>query len=78
MDKHIAMLQQIKEDEGLPRNIKSKIEEVITALQTGNVEDAIKANRALQILEELSRDPNLPIYIRTQIWNLASLLEGAD
>ena len=39
---------------------------------------SIKIDAALQKIEDLSLDPNLSPYVRTQIWNLTSLLESAQ
>ncbi len=78
MNEYIKTLLEIKEDGCLPKNIKNKIEETISVLENGNEIKTIKANKALQILEEVSEEPNLPAHIRTQIWNLASLLEKVN
>ncbi|MCG2719561.1 MAG: UPF0147 family protein [Nanoarchaeota archaeon] len=36
----------------------------------------MKSNKALQELDNLSNDPNVPSYVLPQIWNIVSLLEG--
>ncbi|HLD48861.1 MAG TPA: UPF0147 family protein, partial [archaeon] len=35
----------------------------------------VRINTAISLLEEISNDPNIPIYTRTQIWNIVSMLE---
>lgn len=76
MEQIISMLANLKEDEGMPKNVKSKIEEAISVLRTEDIEKDIKANKILHLLEDISEDPSLPVHIRMQIWNLASSLEG--
>ena len=36
-----------------------------------------KNNRALQELDEISEEANIPEHIRTHIWGIVSLLESA-
>ncbi|MFH1456242.1 MAG: UPF0147 family protein [archaeon] len=72
----IDCLSQIEEDDSVPKNVRCKVKNAILALQKGDEELKIKANRALQELDELSDDPNIPSYVRPQIWNVVSMLEG--
>ncbi len=72
----IESLAQIEEDNSVPKNVRLKIKLAMDALKTENQELRIRANRALQELDELSDDPNIPSYVRPQIWNVVSLLEG--
>ena len=72
----IAMLKQIEEDKTVPRNIRLRIEECIKNLQNEKEAVAIRVNAVTSCLDEVSNDPNIPMYTRTQIWNIVSLLEG--
>lgn len=71
----IECLTQIEEDVSLPRNIKEKIRKAIDALG-GDKELKIRANKALQELDDVSDSSNLPSYVRPQIWNVVSMLES--
>ncbi len=72
----IESLQELAEDNTVPRNVKSKVEEVISTLKGGDGQDmSININKALSVLDEISDDTNLQSYTRTQIWNIASMLE---
>lgn len=75
MEELIEELLMILEDDSIPKNVKLKIEGAIAALQQQNVEESIRANKALQELDDLSDDPNIPSYIRPQLWNIVSQLE---
>lgn len=71
----IKVLGQIAEDDGIPKNVRLKINRAISALKEEEGDAKIKANRALQELDDVSDDPNVPSYVRPQIWNIASSLE---
>ncbi|MEK6835429.1 MAG: UPF0147 family protein [Nanoarchaeota archaeon] len=71
----LLALNFIKEDEGVPRNIRSKINETICCLNE-NKEFSLKIDKILQDLDEISTDPNLPIYTRVEILNMIGLLGG--
>ena len=63
MEELIEELLAIIEDDTIPRNVKLKIESAIAALQEKTLEKSIRANKALQQLDDLSDDPNIPSYI---------------
>ncbi len=72
----IESLEELANDNTVPRNIKSKVAEVVSTLKDEDGEDmSIKINKALSTLDEISDDTNIQAYTRTQIWNIASLLE---
>lgn len=61
------MLDGIKLDNSVPRNIRSKIDDVLVQLGKDDCEMDIKVSRLINDLEDISEDPNLPSYIRTEI-----------
>lgn len=71
----IDTLDDLTRDDTIPRNVKSKLVEILHSLK-GPEELSIKINKALDDLDEISSDSNLQAYTRTQIWNIASLLES--
>jgi uncharacterized protein (UPF0147 family) len=72
----VPLLKQIAEDRTVPRNIREKVEASIHALQ--NTKEGVKMsiNTAISNLDEVSNDPNIPMYTRTQIWNIVTALEA--
>jgi uncharacterized protein (UPF0147 family) len=70
----IEALKEIEADLTVPKNVRSKITEIITSLQE-EIELSLKVNKALHQLDEIADDMNLHSYARTQIWNIASSLE---
>ena len=79
MENIIDSLKIIEEDNTVPKNVRSKVKCAIDALAEENgKEQCVKIDQALQELDDLSDDPNLPSYTRTQIWNVVSILESIE
>jgi hypothetical protein len=78
LDPIIKLLTGIIEDRTVPRNIRSAAEEAKKEL-TENTQDGwdIRLSSAISVLDEIINDPNMPMYTRTQIWNIVSMLEAA-
>ena len=74
MNKAIATLNELREESTTPKNIKEKIQKVIEILQNDD-EVSIKKSKALDLLEQISNENNIQTFLRTQIWNVVSILE---
>ncbi len=74
----LALLEEIEIDRTVPRNVRSAAIEVKRDLKNDKLERDIRVNNAISILDEVSSDPNIPIYTRTQIWNIVSVLESQE
>lgn len=72
----IETLTQIGEDQSVPKNIRARIKNAIEVLNQEDASIEIKKDKALQELDDLDDDPNIPTYTRTQIWNVVGLLES--
>ncbi len=70
------ILSQIEQDYGIPRNIRIKIKSACIALEEKSKSLAVRIDRSLQELDDISDDPNIPIHTRTQIWSVVSKLES--
>ena len=70
-----AILVTISEDNTTPRNIRRAAKEAFNHLQASGQSLAIRAAQAINILDDISQDPNMPPYTRTRIWNVVSILE---
>lgn len=71
----LEILDRIIHDETVPRNVRRTANEIKESLLEKEGDLALKAASAISTLEELSSDPNLPMHVRTTIWNLISNLE---
>ncbi len=78
MEVIIQALSRIKDDKSVPKNIRSSCEECINDLQNEEEEISVRLNSCISILDEVSNDPNIPSYTRTNIWNIVSMLEATQ
>jgi uncharacterized protein (UPF0147 family) len=70
----LDMLDRLIQDETVPRSVRRAASEIKERLVKSK-KVSVEAASAITILEDLSADPNLPMHVRTMIWNLASQLE---
>jgi uncharacterized protein (UPF0147 family) len=75
LDEINKLLDEINSDRTVPRNIRTLIEQAKRDLNNAANEMPVRINSAISLLDEVSNDPNIPIYSRTQIWNIVSMLE---
>jgi uncharacterized protein (UPF0147 family) len=73
-DEIIHALNSLKDDDGVPKNVKIKIEIIISDLKE-DTDVSTKVSKSLHNLDEVSEDLNLPSFIRTQIYTISSMLE---
>lgn len=71
-----AILTVISEDNTTPRNIRRAAKEALDTLATPDQTHGVRAAQAVNILDEISQDPNMPGYTRTRIWSVVSILEN--
>lgn len=72
----LQLLEQILNDQSVPKNVRLKISNAIQALNLKEQASEVKISKSLQELDELDDNPNIPAYTRTQIWNAVSFLES--
>lgn len=73
--KAVEMLSFVVNDVTTPRNIRNSIKEVVNSLTKKNTTPGIRAAAAINVLDEISQDPNLSTISRTRIWSSLTLLE---
>lgn len=76
LDQALAILKVISEDNTTPRNIRRIAKRSSDILNNESLTPAIRASNAIDLLEEISQDPNMPPYTRVRIWNAISALSG--
>jgi uncharacterized protein len=72
----IPFIEQVVNDRTVPRNIRTKCEDSIKILKDEKQEVAIRVNTVISTMDDISNDPNIPTYTRTQVWNIVSALES--
>jgi len=71
----IMMLMRIINDTSVPRNIRRAATNAVRQLRDESLSPGVRAANAISTLDEVSQDPNMPVYARTIIWNVITLLE---
>jgi len=71
----LGVLDNILLDKGIPRSIKVTVEKSLGSLRANcSVEE--KISNIISVLDDVSNDPNVSAYARTQIWSALTVLEG--
>ena len=75
----LELLDMLIEDHSIPKNVRLSLSKIKDMLKNASKDELpVKIDAAMQIIEAISSDPNLPSFTRTQIWNLTSLLESIN
>ena len=73
------LMQNIVEDNTVPRNIRSTIQEAKDKIEKFEENDEtldIAVTSAIYLLDDISNDINMPTHTRTEIWTIISELES--
>ena len=74
----IDILIQIESDFSIPKNIRFRIKNAISALREDQISVGLRVNKSLQELDALDEESNIPSFTRTQIWHVVSSLESLE
>ena len=78
MEEVNKLLDEVINDRTVPRNVKECVRKAKEDLNNSKLDTTARVSSAVSILDEVANDPNLPIYARTQIWNIVSMLESMN
>ncbi len=76
MKEAIETLEQITSSNSTPKTIKKSITDLITDLNNPEYALAVRAANTISLLDDVTQDPNMPSYVRTQLWQAVSKLES--
>ena len=71
----MRILDEIINDRTVPKNIRAAAEQSKSTLNNNGETWELRISTAIHILDEITNDPNMPLYARTKIWNVVSALE---
>ena len=69
------LLKSIVTDHSVPKNIRRAAKRANEGLENPADPPTVRANFSISVLDEISQDPNCPVYSRTKIWQIVSILE---
>ncbi|MGV8168608.1 MAG: UPF0147 family protein [Candidatus Nanoarchaeia archaeon] len=76
LNQALDILREMQQDNTISKNVRFKVGVMQKELESCPKEElSLRVNKILSELEELSSDMNLPMFVRTQIWSLTSILE---
>jgi uncharacterized protein (UPF0147 family) len=76
MKEAIDTLNQIASNNSTPKTIKKSITDIITDLTNEEYSLSVRAANTISLLDDVTQDPNMPSYVRTQLWQAVSKLES--
>lgn len=76
LDQARRELERVIQDEEVPQNIRDSLEEAKEHLLDEDLDPADRAASTINVLNDVSNDPNLPMHTRTMIWNISGSLES--
>ncbi len=76
MKEAIDTLNQIVSSNSTPKTIKKSITDLIANLSSEEYSLSVRAANTISLLDDVTQDPNMPSYVRTQLWQAVSKLES--
>jgi uncharacterized protein (UPF0147 family) len=76
MKEAIQTLNLIASSNSTPKTIKKSVLELITDLSKEGDSLSVRAANTISLLDDVTQDPNMPSYVRTQLWQAVSKLES--
>ncbi len=76
MKEAINTLNQIVSSNSTPKTIKKSISDLIVDLRDEKYSLSVRAANTISQLDDVTQDPNMPSYVRTQLWQAVSKLES--
>ena len=76
MKEAIDTLNQIVNSSSTPKTIKKSISGLIKNLTEEELALSVRAANTISLLDDVTQDPNMPSFVRTQLWQAVSKLES--
>jgi hypothetical protein len=73
----IEELEFLSEDEDLPQSVLEKVTTVLQGLRNTD-ELSMAVNKAMNELEDVTDDVNIPTFVKTQLWGVMSKLSALE
>ncbi|MBT3328806.1 MAG: UPF0147 family protein [Nitrosopumilus sp.] len=76
MKEAVDTLNLIVSTSSTPKTIKKSITDLVTDLVKEEYSLSVRAANTISLLDDITQDPNMPSYVRTQLWQAVSKLES--
>jgi len=72
----IETLNKVATNPSTPKNIRKNISGLANELKSEEYSMSVRAANAISMLDDITQDPNMPSYVRVNLWQAVSTLEG--
>lgn len=76
MKEAVDTLNLIISTNSTPKTIKKSISDLVADLVKEEYSLSVRAANTISLLDDVTQDPNMPSYVRTQLWQAVSKLES--
>ena len=76
MKEAIDTLNLIVSTNSTPKTIKKSVTDLVVDLAKEGDSLSVRAANTISLLDDVTQDPNMPSYVRTQLWQAVSKLES--
>ncbi len=76
MKEAVDTLNLIISTNSTPTTIKKSITDLVADLVKEEYSLSVRAANTISLLDDVTQDPNMPSYVRTQLWQAVSKLES--
>jgi len=76
MKEAVETLNLIIATNSTPKTIKKSISDLVADLVKEEYSLSVRAANTISLLDDVTQDPNMPSYVRTQLWQAVSKLES--
>ncbi|MSS85887.1 MAG: hypothetical protein CK526_01270 [Thaumarchaeota archaeon] len=76
MKEAIDTLNLIASTNSTPKPVRKTVNDLVTDLIKEEYSLSIRAANTISLLDDITQDPNMPSYVRTQLWQAVSKLES--
>ncbi len=76
MKEAIETLNQIASNNSTPKTIRKSVSDLVGDLSKEEYSLSVRAANTISLLDNVTQDPNMPSYVRTQLWQAVSKLES--
>ncbi len=76
MEEAIETMDQITKSSSTPKTVKKSLTDLLEEINTSEYSLSVRAANAISLLDDITQDPNVPSFVRTQLWQAVSKLEA--
>ena len=76
MNEVLGEIDEVTADHSIPKRIRDALAKISKDLKEKKQDPAVKLTSAVYEIEEISNDVNIPMHVKTVLWDIISSLEA--